>query len=78
MKRRTVFLALLLALSLAICANAATLANNNFSVDPDLVVTSGRSDCYLDVDTDNPSTTISAIVELQVKTSSGSYTKIGK
>lgn len=78
-KVRIVPLALILALCMTLCANAAVLrSKNNFSATPNVTVSGQTANCSLSVDAGSagPNAKIAADIDVQVKTSSGSYINI--
>ena len=77
MKKRVFPLALVLALGLSLCANAAIAPryNNSFSKTPKLTVYGAKAECGLTVRS-NPGVKITASIDLQTKTASGSYANI--
>lgn len=77
-KRRIVPLALVLALCLSLCANAAARTKNDFSVTPSITVSGNTATCGLIVNAKNagPNATITADIDVQVRTSSGGWSSI--
>lgn len=76
-KTRIIPLALVLALCMSLCANAATPRyKNHFTCTPNVTVSGNTAVCTLTVKAAESSAKITADIDVQVKTSSGSYTNI--
>ena len=77
MKKRIFPLTLVLALCLTLCANAAVLrTKNSFTYSPTVTISGSSAACTLRVSATQSTAKITANIDLQVKTSSGSYTSI--
>ena len=77
MKKRVFPLALILALCLSLCAQAATpRVKNSFEYVPYIDVAGNTATCTLSVKAEESSAKITANISLQVKSGSGSYTTL--